>query len=208
MLTFEEFFVKKRIDLLQLQRAQPELYEEFKTHYPLMGEKSFDHTKKYWFNRLRKDFQLSEDKTAQMAPKTANKPAGVTPRFKAKLAIQKENAGIQDIPAASAPRGFKPRFKPEVTTPQKETPQSKVPTAESAQPTKPLGFKPRFKAGGTPTAKPTEAPKGEPKDSPNPDTETPSPAMPTKPLGFKPRFKTNSNPTQSTPPNDEKSGDS
>ncbi len=60
MLTFEEFFNKKKIDLLQLQVAEPALFAEFSKHYPLMGEKSFDHAKKYWFNKLRRSYPLLE----------------------------------------------------------------------------------------------------------------------------------------------------
>ncbi|WP_299286801.1 hypothetical protein [uncultured Mucilaginibacter sp.] len=61
MLTFEEFFKKKRIDLQQLQQAEPSLFVEFSKHYPLMGEKSFDHTKKYWFNNLRRLYPLATE---------------------------------------------------------------------------------------------------------------------------------------------------
>jgi hypothetical protein len=60
MLTFEEFFRKKKIDLQQLQVSEPALFAEFSKHYPLMGEKSFDHTKKYWFNGLRRTYPLKE----------------------------------------------------------------------------------------------------------------------------------------------------
>jgi hypothetical protein len=60
MLTFEEFFNKKKIDLQQLQQAEPALFAEFSKHYPLMGEKSFDHTKKYWFNNLRRTYPLAQ----------------------------------------------------------------------------------------------------------------------------------------------------
>ena len=59
MLTFEEFFQKKKIDLTQLRNAEPGLFVEFSKHYPLMGEKSFDHTKKYWFNKLRRTYPLA-----------------------------------------------------------------------------------------------------------------------------------------------------
>src|ERR1700744_4203926 len=52
-MTFEEFFKKKKINLEALQNAEPELFSEFRTHFEQMGEKSFDHTKKYWFNKLR-----------------------------------------------------------------------------------------------------------------------------------------------------------
>ncbi len=58
-MTFEEFFKKKRIDLVALEPAEPALFSEFKIHYDQMGEKSFDHTKKYWFNKIRRQFPLA-----------------------------------------------------------------------------------------------------------------------------------------------------
>lgn len=60
MLTFEEFFKKKKIDLQHLQQAEPILFAEFRREYPLMGEKSFDYTKKYWFNNLRHLYPLPQ----------------------------------------------------------------------------------------------------------------------------------------------------
>lgn len=222
MLTFEEFFVKKRIDLKRLQQAKPELYEEFKAHYPLMGEKSFDHTKKYWFNRLRKDFQLSEVEVMRIAkPETpkvaretvvsdqkASKPAGFTPRFKAKTAAPKPEVEETEAQITSkAPTGFKPRFKPGVTAIQKETPKSDEPSAESAEKTNPLGFKPRFKAGVTPPAKPVEESKDIPKEPSNLDTDVTKSETPPKPLGFKPRFRTSAKPIEKPPTDKTKNDD-
>ena len=60
-MTFEEFFKKKRIDLPALEKAEPALLSEFKTHFEQMGEKSFDHTKKYWFNKLRLTYHLAPE---------------------------------------------------------------------------------------------------------------------------------------------------
>ena len=60
MQTFADFFAKKKIDLSALQKAEPQLYDEFASHYALMGEKSFDHSKKFWFNKLRKSYHLVE----------------------------------------------------------------------------------------------------------------------------------------------------
>ncbi|WP_313672666.1 hypothetical protein, partial [Sphingobacterium multivorum] len=97
-MTFEEFFIKKKIDLKALKAADEPLFEEFKAHYSAMGEKSFDHSKKFWFNKLRKSFHLAEEETViakpvekQVTPDTASetsriptaKPAGFKPRFKA-----------------------------------------------------------------------------------------------------------------------------
>ncbi len=44
-MTFEDFFNKKRIDLVALKAAEPGLFAEFEKHFTQMGEKSFDHTK-------------------------------------------------------------------------------------------------------------------------------------------------------------------
>lgn len=63
-MTFEEFFRKKKIDLHTLRQEQEDLYEEFRIHYAVMGEKSFDHTKKYWFNKLRRLYPLREEPSA------------------------------------------------------------------------------------------------------------------------------------------------
>ncbi|HEY9196838.1 MAG TPA: hypothetical protein VIM77_11250, partial [Mucilaginibacter sp.] len=64
---FEEFFKKKRIDLAALQQAEGALFLEFKEHFEQMGEKSFDHTKKYWFNKLRRRFPIpAEIKTERV----------------------------------------------------------------------------------------------------------------------------------------------
>ena len=66
-MTFEEFFKKKKIDLATLEKAEGSLFSEFKTHFEQMGEKSFDHTKKYWFNKLRRQYVLApEGKTEKV----------------------------------------------------------------------------------------------------------------------------------------------
>src|ERR1700759_15563 len=101
-MTFEEFFKKKKISLDALQLAEPGLFSEFRIHFEAMGEKSFDHTKKYWFNKLRLQYPApAEQKTEKvkidnpLAEQTitdsleqaaiAPKP-GFTPRFKAAVA--------------------------------------------------------------------------------------------------------------------------
>jgi len=199
-MTFEEFFIKKKIDLHQLQDVEPNLYREFKSHYALMGEKSFDHSKKYWFNRLRRSFHLSEDvpliKAVSAATLSAPPPA--------------EEKGADkriDTPAAAKPTGFKPRFKATVTaskeeeTPTVDTPTQQNPTegaAVNTEEVKPLGFKPRFKTGVTKkavdeTEKVTPVPpKTEEKsiaNDPEVTQEAEGKNPESKPLGFKPRFK-------------------
>ncbi|MFA4976565.1 MAG: hypothetical protein WC589_03570 [Sphingobacterium sp.] len=178
-MTFEEFFIKKKIDLKALQAADGPLFEEFKAHYSAMGEKSFDHSKKFWFNKLRKSFHLAEEETviakpivkqviADIAPDTsgvaATKPAGFKPRFKApptavedevKATSKKEITDSAESTPDSIPTGFKPRFKAGVTkapdaAASTSVPQEKTDEATNSAP-KPTGFKPRFKAGITKT---------------------------------------------------------
>ncbi|MFA6084130.1 hypothetical protein [Mucilaginibacter sp.] len=99
-MTFEEFFNKKRIDLVALQSGEPALFSEFKKHFEQMGEKSFDHTKKYWFNKLRLQYHLAPE----LKPEKMH--------IENKLAEQTITEALSEekIPAPSV--GFKPRFKP------------------------------------------------------------------------------------------------
>lgn len=186
-MTFEDFFIKKKIDLQQLQRAEPLLFEEFKSHYELMGEKSFDHTKKYWFNRLRKSFHLAEV-IASVA-----QPAVTT------VSSQQKNDSLsaETTSPAVKPMGFKPRFKAVKPQPTSESTTENIPKAGAETPVqKPIGFKPRFKPGQvgkapdetkdntTPVDQPVAKEERAPSDSQKVE------ASPTnKPTGFKPRFK-------------------
>jgi len=71
MVTFEEFFEKKKIDLSLLQQDNEALYAEFENHFAQMGAKSFDHSKKFWFNKLRKDYHLVDKPVVQVVEKVA-----------------------------------------------------------------------------------------------------------------------------------------
>jgi hypothetical protein len=189
-MTFEEFFSKKRIDLAALQKAEPALYAEFRAHYELMGEKSFDHTKKFWFNNLRRQYHLAPqpktDKvvmenhaaeqtiTQTLADTTAPPPnVGFTPRFKAGMTKPAESAGENKAPETEKPAetpaapkpGFTPRFKTGVTKPAEPSKEAKEePKGEQAPaPSKP-GFTPRFKAGVTKPASQSSDVKNPPPD--------------------------------------------
>ena len=96
---FEEFFKKKKIDLVALQAAEGALFSEFKTHFEQMGEKSFDHTKKYWFNKLRRQFPAApEIKTEKV-------------RIENPLAEQTITESLTE-PAEPSPKlGFAPKFR-------------------------------------------------------------------------------------------------
>ena len=208
---FEEFFKKKKINLVALNEADAGLFSEFKYHYEQMGEKSFDHTKKYWFNKLRRQFPLpAEPKVEkfkaenQIAEQTvADTLTEPTPRDAAPdLGKVKPPVNEQATPAATAPKlGFKPKFKsaPTPQPPVGETPATPAPDNEApatdpvASPPKKPGFTPRFKAGVTAAAKPeenAEALKAEENTVQKPETTLDETAATTPPkMGFKPRFK-------------------
>jgi hypothetical protein len=142
-MTFEEFFKRKRIDLDALEKGDPALFSEFKTHYHQMGEKSFDHTKKYWFNKIRRQYQLAPEVKTEK-PKIENQLAEQT----VTEALIEEGAATK----VTAPKlGFVPKFKaasmpkpvvedkPEATEPPKEAP---LETPVENKPPQP--YKPRF----------------------------------------------------------------
>ncbi|MBD1387480.1 hypothetical protein IDJ75_19505 [Mucilaginibacter rigui] len=183
-MTFEEFFNKKRIDLVALRAAEPGLFAEFEKHFTQMGEKSFDHTKKYWFNKLRLQYHL--------AP--ALKPEKI--HQENQLAEQTIVETLTDSTAAPS-TGFKPKFKPGIVSKpaepvagQNDAPAIEQPatpqTGASAEVTAPKpGFKPRFNAKMV-TPKPAEAAESKSEQEPAAET-TPSEGSAPKP-GFKPRF--------------------
>ena len=183
-MTFEEFFAKKKIDLTALKKADNSLYEEFKKHYVAMGAKSFDHTKKFWFNRLRKSYRLEE---AIVDKKEIQQPA---PIVKEQQVVAAETA--------TPSTGFKPRFKtlvkpaiaPPIEAEVKDEDVEKTQNAAISQEVtaKPAGFKPRFKAGITssPVSEPSTSTESvdDKKEQADPTAD-----IATKPAGFKPRFK-------------------
>ncbi len=207
MLTFTEFFTKKKIDIIALQKSRPDLYQEFDRDYALMGEKSFDHSKKFWFNRLRKEYLLEEIEIP-----AEEKKEGVKPDVTSSAKVESKSPEVSDPGNTTAkPAGFKPRFKAtsikkpaEIETPKKEEENPPVAAEKSTEdekkPVKPAGFKPRFKASNLPKPAVTETPKiEESTDSVKPEepiVEVSPSEEPTveekkavKPAGFKPRFK-------------------
>src|SRR5690606_39782062 len=111
MLSFIEFFTKKKIDINALQKAKPDLYHEFDRDYALMGEKSFDHSKKFWFNRLRKDYLLKEIEISE--PKKGE--------VKAESTAPATAASTSTAPVAAKPAGFRPKFKAAVKRSEEHT---------------------------------------------------------------------------------------
>ena len=175
-MTFTEFFHKKKIDLVQLQNAEPGLFAEFKSHYNQMGEKSFDHSKKFWFNKLRKIYHLKvEPKPAkviielnpiasQAEPLSSPEPEvkkGFSPRFKAKTIVNHETIITEEKTNLEEPKSeadspkpaFKPRFKPQMAKPLPISPIDSEPNEsikkveEEAKPEQTKpAYIPRFKA--------------------------------------------------------------
>ncbi|WP_069659288.1 hypothetical protein [Arcticibacter eurypsychrophilus] len=151
-MTFEEFFTKKRINLELMAKADPKLYTEFKSHFNLMGEKSFDHSKKFWFNKLRHLYHLA------IVPK--DKPVVIEPN----LAAQAEplQSPTIEISQPVAKPGFKPRHVkvPSLISDEVKDPDArpgtnavtdldvpsipKVDETEGATEVKKPAFKPRF----------------------------------------------------------------
>ena len=177
-MTFEEFFKKKRIDLAALEKAEPVLFSEFKAHFEQMGEKSFDHTKKYWFNKIRRQYPLApEIKTEK--PHIANP-----------LAEQTITEGLTEpVPASALPKvGFVPKFR--AAAPPKpaaeNTTEAPVPPPNEPAPeptddsvAKPA-YVPRFKAPPKPAA---------PESAPEPAAPPSSPENTAAKPAYVPRFK-------------------
>lgn len=187
--------------MVQLADAEPVLFAEFKDEYAQMGEKSFDHTKKFWFNKLRKWYHLKEqpkpaktviEKTeiASQAeplssPTIEQKPA-YAPKFKPRVISQPQPAKsiekeIQDTLTSEE----NPTYEEEFNLNNLDSAELNILVKPDEEQTPKPAFKPRFKAAVTKPAElaNAEETKSSPEEAKQPDTETPKPA-------FKPRFKT------------------
>ncbi len=199
-MTFEEFLTKKKIDLAQFKTAEPGLFLEFQIHYSQMGEKSFDHSKKFLFNKLRRAYHLKEELKPAAAKEIieVNEIASqaepllsptveatvYTPRFRAggtATTQEVESGKLKTETRAQEPENqtkpaYTPRFKAQTPKSLEVSPSDEANTAP-AEPAKPI-FKPRFKPGltGTGEAKPAE------------EITEESPAEKPKPV-YVPRFK-------------------
>lgn len=178
MMTFEEFLKKKKIDPVQLQSAEPSLFSEFNSHFSQMGEKSFDHSKKFWFNKLRRSFHLKEEPKAVPA-KEIIEINEIASQAEPLISPTLEATGVppQETSTAVPKPAFKPRFKA-ATTPSVSKPET---DQSSADPEKPKpAYVPRFKAS-VPSQE-AERPVEEVKPEAIPDQPKPA---------FKPRFNAN-----------------
>lgn len=206
-MNFEEFLIKKKIDPVQFKLGEKLLFPEFESHFSQMGEKSFDHSKKFWFNKLRRVHPLKEEpkpeklvepvaqrveinKTIDAKPSlTENKPTdsesktNYKPRFKATVVPTKDESSVQPEEQISKPE-FKPRFRAGVTSIPIEPESINTIAAEEAnnevKNPKPSAYKPRFKPSMAVKEVPSE--ENESKNKPKEDEiEQPKPA-------YKPRF--------------------
>jgi hypothetical protein len=155
-MTFEEFLIKKKIDPVQLKNVEQAFFDEFKRLFIEMGEKSFDHSKKFWFNKLRRANPLPEDvKVESKIEESRN----TIPEQNIALSSLPENGDktVNQQEESEKPKpAFKPRFKANmVSTAQKEVtenlnpsirPEDTKPEAENIEPlAEALEAKPRFK---------------------------------------------------------------
>lgn len=176
-MTFEEFLIKKKIDPVLFKTSEELLFPEFEHHFNQMGEKSFDHSKKFWFNKLRRVHPLQEqvkpDKlvestsqnkessiasdvktsTKEFNPADSDGKTAYKPRFKAAVAETKEAASVQAEEQTPKPT-FKPRFKAGITSVPKPSENSNTAVLEEAakeeeKVAKPTAYKPRFKVAIT-----------------------------------------------------------
>lgn len=196
-MTFEEFLIKKKIDPVQLEANEHSLFSEFNSHYVQMGEKSFDHSKKFWFNKLRRAYHIKEEPKTAREEAAALLPVTSTQEQKASQALsepvkQEKTAYVPRFKASAAQKGILPVQKSETDTPPAYKPEIKaaitVPeqaeainlskegiSGEKANPV----YKPRFKAQITVSGERTSENKEE---SLPQSPDHPKPA-------YKPRFK-------------------
>lgn len=189
-MTFEEFLIKKKIDAIQLKAKEEAFFSEFESHFLQMGEKSFDHSKKFWFNKLRRAYHLKEEPKpvkeeigipAIVQEKSSTqeinqeKPAYI-PRFKAST-VQKDDQLAQKIEPNPSP-AYVPRFKAAIQVEKvvEDVKLDEEPTSEDTA--KPV-YKPRFKA---------TIPASEEKKSEDLEKVIPQSNEQAKPA-YKPRFK-------------------
>jgi len=152
-MTFEEFLIKKKIDPVQLKNTEQALFSEFSSHFKEMGEKSFDHSKKFWFNKLRRANPLREvpkPETITIATPISQTDIPVNTSPSKEDQINKEVVGGETTNPKPA---FKSRFKANIIAPSQEKlietessiPAVAVEKTEDSEKPKPA-YKPRFKA--------------------------------------------------------------
>lgn len=152
-MTFEEFLIKKKIDPVQLQTKEQSFFSEFESHFLQMGEKSFDHSKKFWFNKLRRAYHLKEENKIVETSVTAQEKSSIGPsnqekpiyksRFNA-ATTQHSDLKTQQ-PEINPPPKYIPRFKATVNASEQKLATEMDKDLELEQEIKSV-YKPRFKA--------------------------------------------------------------
>jgi hypothetical protein len=217
-MTFEEFFNKKRIDLAALKTGEPGLFAEFEKHFAQMGAKSFDHTKKYWFNKLRLQYHLApalkpqkvhiENQLAEqtiietLTEKIPPTSVGFKPKFKANTGTSDTKnpraadsaTATPELNDAAATHDQNPSFQQEKAAMQDmadATPRTTDDTSEEkVTPSAPKqGFKPRFNLKMTGGGAPQTKDFEKLEEPENKDSKAEStPEVTESKPGFKPRF--------------------
>ncbi len=205
-MTFEEFFTKKKIDLDRLRQAEPSLFSEFQDHFDLMGEKSFDHTKKFWFNKLRRRYHLKEapkpgkevivsEEVSQielLSSLTIDQMAFDEPLLNATDFSEEAKIQTKEINTSLGPK-FTPR---NIIAKSKETPEGEDTSEQitKGEATKAVGFKPRFKPKAPEEKEISKAEPTEPAHGNNGEL----PSSEEKPA-YKPKFNLKSIPKKAEP---------
>jgi hypothetical protein len=152
-MTFEEFLIKKKIDPVQLQSKDQTFFSEFESHFLQMGEKSFDHSKKFWFNKLRRTYHLKEEIKIVETPiivqeKLSAEPSNQEkPKYQSRFnaaKIQHSDLITQETEAKTTPK-YIPRFKAAVNASEQNLAVEINKNAELEEKVIPV-YKPRFKA--------------------------------------------------------------
>lgn len=147
-MTFEEFIIKKKIDLVQFKTAEPDLFSEFQSHYSQMGAKSFDHSKKFLFNKLRRTYLLKEEPKPVVAKETIEindiasqaepllsptiEATVYTPRFRAGGIAKPAQIAEKPDAVKTDKQAYTPRFKAPSKSPENiiEAEASSPPTSD------------------------------------------------------------------------------
>lgn len=189
-MTFEEFLEKKKIDRIKFRESDLQFYEEFLMLYQQMGPKSFDHSKKFLFNKLRRLYGFQSPGSTASSIEINQVAAQALPLISPTIEPSRNEAGSpaastnpEVVPPPNTP-AYKPRFKAPAV-PNKTEIDNK-PAEQGKKPT----YIPRFKAGSNleksdPAITTPSSATDITKVPGSPDVNDP----PISPLPFRPRFR-------------------
>ena len=152
-MTFEDFLIKKRIDPVKLKAKEQSFFSEFESHFQQMGEKSFDHSKKFWFNKLRRTYHLKEEIKNVDTPDNSHEKLSTERSFQEKpiyksrfnAAKTQQNDLITQETESNPPPKYIPRFKAAVNPSEQNLAAEINKNVELEHKVIPV-YKPRFKA--------------------------------------------------------------